>query len=231
MDPDGDPATVDAPDIVNASWALTGRAPAPASWNSATTSARCAAPALRWCLPPATTALRRAPATAPATTRVCCRSARWIAIWRSRARSSRGPSACDGAVFPRLVAPGVNVRTTDLSHGGLPSYATVSGSSLAAPHVAGVLALLAGAFPAASVAELEAALVRGAQDLGDAGADNSYGHGLVRCAWRRSRRCATIAVGCEWRDVLGGCGWTVGRIAQFKSTTVSGAGRVRHAER
>jgi bacillopeptidase F len=55
----------------------------------------------------------------------------------------------------------------------------VSGSSLAAPHVAGVLALLAGAFPAASVAELEDAIVRGAQDLGEVGADNNYGNGLV----------------------------------------------------
>jgi serine protease AprX len=65
-------------------------------------------------------------------------------------------------VFPRLVAPGVNVRTADLSHGGSPSYTIVSGSSLAAPHAAGVLALLAGAFPHASVAELESALLRSA---------------------------------------------------------------------
>lgn len=73
----------------------------------------------------------------------------------------------------------MNVRTADVSHGGLPSYATVSGSSLAAPHVAGVLALLAGAFPSASVTELETALVRASRDLGDAGADIHYGHGLV----------------------------------------------------
>jgi subtilisin family serine protease len=83
-------------------------------------------------------------------------------------------------VFPRLVAPGLGVRTTDISHGGVPTYATMSGTSLAAPHVAGVLALLAGAFPAASVDELEAALVRGAQDLGDGGPDSRYGHGLVQ---------------------------------------------------
>jgi serine protease AprX len=94
-------------------------------------------------------------------------------------QGSRGPSACDRAVFPRLVAPGVNVRTADVSHGGLASYASVSGSSLAAPHVTGVLALLAGAFPAASVAELESALVRGAQNLGAVAADNTYGHGLA----------------------------------------------------
>lgn len=94
-------------------------------------------------------------------------------------QASRGPSACDGAVFPKLVAPGVNVRTADVSHGGLPSYAIVSGSSLAAPHAAGVLALLAGAFPSASVDELEAALLQSARDVGAAGPDNATGYGLV----------------------------------------------------
>jgi subtilisin family serine protease len=45
--------------------------------------------------------------------------------------------------------------------------------------VAGVLALLAGAFPAASVAALEAALLGSARDLGPPGADPDYGAGLV----------------------------------------------------
>jgi bacillopeptidase F len=79
-------------------------------------------------------------------------------------QTSRGPSACDCGAFPRFLAPGVSIRTADLSHGGQTSYTTVSGSSLAAPHVAGVLALMAGAFPAASVTELESALVQGGVD-------------------------------------------------------------------
>jgi bacillopeptidase F len=94
-------------------------------------------------------------------------------------QTSRGPSACDGAIFPALSAPGVNIRTTDLSHGGQPSFAMVSGSSLAAPHAAGVLAILAAAFPSASVAQLEAALLKGARDIGPPGPDNVFGHGLV----------------------------------------------------
>ncbi len=93
--------------------------------------------------------------------------------------SSRGPSACDGSIFPALAAPGVNVNTADLSFGGMPFYMNVAGTSFAAPHTAGAMALLAGAFPDASVAQLEAALRDSAQDLGAAGADNSYGHGLV----------------------------------------------------
>ena len=39
--------------------------------------------------------------------------------------SSRGPSACDGGTFPTVVAPGVNVVTTDLSFGGIIPDATV----------------------------------------------------------------------------------------------------------
>jgi VCBS repeat-containing protein len=73
----------------------------------------------------------------------------------------------------------VNINTADLSFGGLPFYITVSGTSYAAPHTAGAMALLAQAFPASTVQDLEAALKQGATDLGAAGSDNSYGSGLL----------------------------------------------------
>lgn len=182
MDPDGDPATLDAPDIVNASWALTGRGAGACTpeFSDDIRALRSAGIVVVFAAgndgPSPRTS--NSPGNNPGVLSVSP-VGRDLAIAR---QASRGPSACDGAVFPRLAAPGVNVRTADLSHGGLPSYATVSGSSLAAPHVAGVLALLAGAFPAASVAELEGALVQGARDLGDSGADNTFGHGLAD-AW------------------------------------------------
>lgn len=91
--------------------------------------------------------------------------------------SSRGPSACGEptAVYPELVAPGVNIRSTDL-YG---FYFNATGTSMAAPHVAGALALLLGAFPDLTVAEQEAALRAGAVDLGDTGADNAFGYGRL----------------------------------------------------
>ena len=95
--------------------------------------------------------------------------------------SSRGPSACDGSFFPEVVAPGVNVMAADLTFGGLfpDSYVTVSGTSFAAPHVAGTMALLRQANPDATVAQIEQALTGTALDLGATGVDNLSGYGLI----------------------------------------------------
>jgi serine protease AprX len=42
--------------------------------------------------------------------------------------SSRGPSGC-GLTYPAVVAPGVNIRTADLSFGGFPDrYINLSGA-------------------------------------------------------------------------------------------------------
>jgi len=91
--------------------------------------------------------------------------------------SSRGPSACGEpqTTFPELVAPGVNVRSSDLF--GL--YTQQTGTSLAAPHAAGALALLLGAYPNLDPDAQEAALETGAVDLGSAGPDNTYGYGRL----------------------------------------------------
>ncbi len=95
--------------------------------------------------------------------------------------SSRGPSACDGSFFPEVSAPGVNVRTADLTFGGTfpNSYQSASGTSFAAPHVAGAMGLLMQAFPGVSISLLELALNQSAQDRGSIGPDNTYGSGII----------------------------------------------------
>ena len=99
--------------------------------------------------------------------------------------SSRGPkpplTTCDdGNVFPNVVAPGVGINTTDTALGiGIPAYATVSGTSFAAPHVAGVMALLLSAESGSSYTEMQDALVQTAVDLGVPGPDDIYGAGLI----------------------------------------------------
>ena len=98
--------------------------------------------------------------------------------------SSRGPSACDGTVYPEVVAPGVNVKTAHLTSGGTYpySYAYATGTSIAAPHVSGAMALLLSAFPGATVSELDIAIKHSAWDLGGGGPDNIYGYGLLDAA-------------------------------------------------
>ncbi|MCU0859553.1 MAG: S8 family serine peptidase [Thermoplasmata archaeon] len=74
-----------------------------------------------------------------------------------------------------LMAPGVNIYSTQGGGG----YQLLSGTSTAAPHVAGVAALMLSMNPALSPEDLGAALNETATDIGTTGYDTVNGWGLV----------------------------------------------------
>ena len=75
------------------------------------------------------------------------------------------------------------------------AYTFLSGTSMAAPHVAGVLALMKSVNPELDPADIDALLAAGAltDDLGSPGRDNDFGYGLVNA--QRSVLAALDAMG------------------------------------
>lgn len=196
LDPDGNPATADAPQVVNASWSF-------------------ASPGCNLEFAPDIQALRSAgilpvfaagnfgsadasPANNPGALAVGSTTAA-DAIATD---SSRGPSACGEAptTFPEITAPGVGIHTADL----LVGYSTQSGTSLAAPHVAGALALILSAHPNLTATEQEAALEQTAVDLGASGPDDTFGHGRL--------------------DAMAAYRWATGPLPDLLGPVISGAG-------
>ncbi|WP_269848947.1 S8 family peptidase [Methanosarcina horonobensis] len=84
--------------------------------------------------------------------------------------SGRGPEV-------ELCAPGVNIVST------LPgnNYGSLSGTSMAAPHVAGAAALCRGTHRSLKMDKIREILVNTANNLGVPGKDDEYGYGKVDC--------------------------------------------------
>lgn len=94
---------------------------------------------------------------------------------------------CGRTLHYCLMAPGVDVYSTIPTYptdpvvgfGTQTDYATASGTSMAAPHVSGAAALLLQLFPTLQPNEVVQILLTTATDLGPAGVDTIFGHGLL----------------------------------------------------
>ncbi|MNT71234.1 Thermostable alkaline protease precursor [compost metagenome] len=75
-------------------------------------------------------------------------------------------------------APGSDILST-LMGGG---YKSISGTSMATPHVAGLAALVKATFPNADAAEIRSRIEKSADDLGEPGFDKYFGHGRINAA-------------------------------------------------
>jgi len=172
-DPDGDPATADAPVVVNNSWGSSG---------NDTTFVDAVKAWLALGIVPAFAAGNSGPfgrtvgipggyleSFAVGSTS----SWDWASVF-----SSRGPVTWDGVdhVKPDVAAPGSSIYSAKAGGG----YTKLSGTSMACPHVTGVIALMFQARPGLTVAQVRPALESTAKDLGDDGKDNTYGAGRIQ---------------------------------------------------
>ncbi len=98
--------------------------------------------------------------------------------------SSRGPTdlIADGKktrlTKPDIAAPGVKIYSS-MPGGG---YATMSGTSMATPHVSGAIALIYQVRPNLTIQQVKDLIQKSSQDLGEQGADNIFGSGRLNVA-------------------------------------------------
>ncbi|WP_327425549.1 S8 family serine peptidase (plasmid) [Streptomyces sp. NBC_01527] len=106
--------------------------------------------------------------------------------------SSRGPRFRDGAIKPEITAPGVGILAarSQWAHFGSGPYATLSGTSMATPHVAGAAALVAAKHPDWDGPQIKDALVSTAAATARTAADEG-GNGRVDAAAAMGRLTAT----------------------------------------
>jgi subtilisin family serine protease len=178
LDPDGNPATNDVPDLVNSSWGLSGASACTNEFERDIQALEAAGIGVVF------SAGNDGPGTSstvsPGNNRGVLSVGAVDANDAVAIFSSRGPSGCDGEHDPELAAPGVSVFSSDTSFGlGNGAYAYVTGTSFAAPQVTGVMALLLSARSTITIGELKTIVQETARDLGTPGVDDETGHGMV----------------------------------------------------
>lgn len=176
LDPDHNPTTDDSPDVVNNSWDMDN--PGLYDGEFATDIQSLKAAGINFVcvsgnvLIPQPSGTSTSPGNNPGAFPVGATDENDLIAYFS----ARGPSAYDGSFYPALVAPGAAIRSTDLYN----TYVSFSGTSFAAPHVAGALALLKSAVPGLSAQDAETALKDSVVTA--SGPNNTYGYGRLDVA-------------------------------------------------
>jgi subtilisin family serine protease len=158
MDPDGDPLTDDQADVINMSLGSAGAPDAPLSeaTDNAVDAGAIVVVAAGNSGPGFETIGSPGNAERAITVAASFNGEQIVAF------SSRGPIAGADYLKPDLAAPGVSINSTALAGG----YQVLSGTSMAAPHVAGAAALLVQRDPSLATPALRSLLAAGARDGG-----------------------------------------------------------------
>lgn len=107
--------------------------------------------------------------------------------------SSRGPRGFDSMLKPEITAPGQSIFAAEIGSGNLGT--SMSGTSMASPHVAGVVALMKDAHPNWSNEQIKAALMNTAVDLVDAASSQIPRQGAGRVDALAAVNTEVVAVG------------------------------------
>jgi subtilisin family serine protease len=189
-DPDGDPLTVDdVPDVVQNSWGVnenfTGYYDCDDRWWDVIDNCEAAGVVVTWSAgnegPSSGTLRSPADRADNFYDSFSVGSTLNYAPYTISSFSSRGPSTCPTPlnpsflIKPEISAPGSDVYSSEPNG----NYGYKSGTSMAGPHVAGVVALMRAANPDIEVDLVKEVLMTTAVDLGATGEDNTYGHGFV----------------------------------------------------
>jgi hypothetical protein len=203
LDPDGDPGTDDAPDVINNSWGI---------FSGTADFGTCEDPiyeAVDAAEAAGIAVLFAAGNGGPAAGSVSTPAARDDPGLRSFAvgsttgtgdavdvaeYSGRGPSPCNGGIKPELVAPGFVPEVLGLR----PRAARLTGSgwtgtSFSVAQASGAVAVVRSLRPSATPEDAKRILIDAARDLPPAGPDDAAGYGLLDLAAAVSRASASFA--------------------------------------
>ena len=178
-DPDGNPATHDQPALVSNSWG--GGTPSPTTDPTDDVFCQALSSWMKLGIFPVFAAGNDGPDSGTVGSPGACPQAYAVGATNKNdgiaSFSSRGPTVWKSSTLqrPGISAPGVDILSA--APGG--QYVTMSGTSMATPHAAGVLALIYQAMPNITIEDASKLVSSTSKDLGPTGPDADFGAGRI----------------------------------------------------